>query len=268
MSGPSNVARIRNGLASFLAFSAGLYAFTPLGKESFHWFLLIPVLGLLTGAVAIQVSRLDAQLLARAVWWSNLGLGVTLCVLGNIREREAGIAVAITCGLALLVAGKGTPREAEARARFMPAALRSSLLLLLVLALADAQTFALFGAASLDRTVAGVVFLVAAAALLGGFVLLLRLSFAGLLVNVGACALLLVFALLGSANIKGSLRAVTAVLCAVHLACASPALLSFASKRPLPSLGPRARDVATTIAVVGMVAAAVIVFFSRGGRHY
>ncbi len=171
--------------------------------------------------------------------------------------------LALSCGAALLALGRAGLAESERRAKFVPAAFRSSLLLLMVLALADAQTFGLFGAAVLDDSPAlGALLMAAAVGLAVGFVLLMRLSLVGLLVNVAAC-----FGVLGLAIVErlDKLRPVLATLAAVHVLVAAPTLVSAARGRPVGvALSPRARSLGATAVIVTLMLLAVAAWFVRG----
>jgi len=253
---------VLTGVASLVAVVGGAYALSPLGGESFHWFLMMPIVGLLAAALVSPLAALEAQLFARAVQWSNLGLGVVLTLLGSARERDRGVLLALSCGAALLALGRAGLAESERRARFVPAAFRSSLLLLMVLALADAQTFGLFGAAVFhDSAVLGMLLMVAAAGLAVGFVLLMRLSLVGLLVNVAAC-----FGVLAVSTIArlDQLRGVLATLAALHVLVAAPTLISAARGRTVGvALSPRARSLGATAAIVALMVLAVAAWFVR-----
>lgn len=254
---------VLTGVASLVAVVGGAYALSPLGGESFHWFLMMPIAGLLAAGLVSPLAALEAQLFARAVQWSNLGLGLVLTLLGTSRERDRGVLLALSCGAALLALGRAGLAESERRAKFVPAAFRSSLLLLMVLALADAQTFGLFGAAVFhDSAVLGMLLMVAAAGLAVGFVLLMRLSLVGLLVNVAAC--FGVLALTAAASRLDDLRGVLATLAAVHVLVAAPTLVSAARGRPVGvALSPRARSLGATFTIVSLMAVTVVSWFSR-----
>lgn len=239
-------------VASLVAVLCGAYALSPLGGESFHWFLMMPIMGLVLAGLASPFAALEAQLFARAVEWSNLGLGVVLTLLGSSRERERGVLLALSCGVTLLALGRAGLVESERRAKFVPAAFRSSLLLLMVLALADAQSFGLFGAAILrEAPGSGALLLAAAAALTVGFLLLMRLSLVGLFVNVAACLGVLVLTLVATLD---KLSPVLFTLAAVHLLVAAPTLALATRRRPVGvTLSPRARAIGATGAIVALM---------------
>lgn len=240
------------------AFGAGLMALTPAGGEHFEWFLMVPVGALFVSVFALCHVSMGTQLFARAVHWSNLGLGVILCVLGNHTERDRGVVLAVVCALALMVAGRVGLREAERRAAFVPAAFKSSLLLLMVLALADAQTFFLLGGASLSDYQRRFAFVLFAAALVMtvGFVLLLRLSLLGLFANVSTCILVFAYASLHTGTHK-SFPEIMMVLTGLHVLAASPTLYAVLTRKPVAGLGPRGRAIGATAVLIGAMVGSI-----------
>src|SRR5262245_28680633 len=127
----------------------GLVAACALRAAADEWPIVsIPLALLIVSAIVVHLVKLGPQLLARAVWWSSLASGVLLAVAGPQRDSDCGLVMAVACGAALLVIGRKGLAEASESAGYAPAAFRSSLLLLMVFALADAQTFLLFGIVS------------------------------------------------------------------------------------------------------------------------
>lgn len=234
--------------------AAGLLAVLPLilqeGDEPAIW---IPVLFLAVAAVAVHVPRLGVQLLARAAWWSGLGLGTILCTLGSRRESVQGVFLSLGCGAALLGAGQGL-REATEREGFAAKTSRSGLLLLMVLALADAQTFALMGMVEFDRTGAsGPVMFGFAALWVAAFVGMVRLAGWGTLLAAGTSLLALATVGTGLLRVDGDFIPVVWALCTVQLLAAAPVVLGALRGRPLlPAVPARARGIATT-AVIGLL---------------
>jgi uncharacterized membrane protein (UPF0136 family) len=245
-------------VGAIAAFCAGVWALTPVGGESLEWFLMVPVGALFLSIAAVCHVSMATQLFARAVHWSNLGLGVILCILGSHKERDRGVVLAVACALALMVAGRVGLREAERRAAFVPAAFKSSLLLLMVLALADAQTFFLLGGASLSDHQRRFAFVLFAAALvmIVGFVLLMRLSLVGLFANVGTCILVFAYAALHTGAHK-SFPEIMMVLTGLHALAASPTLYAVLTRRPVPGLGPRGRAIGATAVLIGSMVGSI-----------
>lgn len=92
---------------------------------------------------AYRCARRDGvgpQMLARAIWWSNLLVGMLIA--GNFLVRAdqlAGAAIAVACAVPLLLLGtRGL--DAAPGDPFQPVRFRGQLLLALVMAFADAQT--------------------------------------------------------------------------------------------------------------------------------
>src|SRR5262249_18610334 len=161
------------------------------------WQLWMPT-GLLVAAAALAHGRsAGSQLLTRAILWANLILAVVAAWVGNHHEVPIAAILRASTGAALLVLGRAGLDRAEGD--FVPVAFRSTLVALLVMALADAQTLALFGSLFVaDSFEAGTGW--AALAIAGGLCLavlgLYRLRVWGLLVEGVACLGLLGFAVL------------------------------------------------------------------------
>lgn len=222
--------------------------------------VFIPVGALTIAAVAAQLPWLGAQLLARGLWWSNMLLGVLFCVLGSYRERFMGVEMTLLCALALLVADRKALARAALGAGFRPTAYLSTLQLMMVLALGDAQTLGLFAALGIrnaSERVGSVWFSLGALGLMVGFVGLYRVSLWGVFTVMGT-ALCLALAILGGAIDRlDDLGTPLLVGCAVQLVVPLPMLISMALKRPLPSLPGASRGIAASAAVVLVSAAAV-----------
>src|ERR1700722_20186968 len=71
-----------------------------------RWKLFLPVCALVGAAAMLHVRGLGPQLLARAAYWANLGLGTIVSLLGGSGERAGGLALAVGCGGALLLVGR------------------------------------------------------------------------------------------------------------------------------------------------------------------
>lgn len=128
----------------------------------------LPWLGLGLAAVAVHLRKLGAQLYARAAFWSNLGLGVALCLLGGQSERGLGLWLALGCATALLLSGQRALDAASEGAGYRPTAARGGLMMLMVLTLADMQSFGLFGVLESEGgPTSGAAFLFAVAGLYG-----------------------------------------------------------------------------------------------------
>ena len=177
--------------------------------------------------------------------------------------------LAVGCGGALLLVGRKGLGEAGERAGYSPSAFRSSLLLLMVLALADAQTFLLFSLLEWDDGMvgsggAGLMLLCAGVLLVVGFIGLYRLAAWGALLNVATCAVVLVLALSRAVEVNSDIRPVVAILTSLQLLVAAPMMASLAVRRPLFREPPAAlRGVIANTVVVLLVAVCGWSFFIR-----
>jgi hypothetical protein len=219
-----------------------------------------PIIALLAAAITVHRASLGPQLFSRAVWWSNLAIGVLLSLSGNERERHSGLWIAAACAAALFIAGRKAIAEASERAGYAPAALRSSLLLMMVLGLADAQTLALFTFVTMDKGhgpwwVAAI----GAVAFVVGFVGLLRLAVWGAIVNACTALGLLVLTATNLFSVDESVDWMIIGVCAIQLVVVAPVFLALARKKTiLPSFGPRVRALGTSCIVAGLVFVSVL----------
>jgi hypothetical protein len=152
--------------------------------------LWIPTALLAAAAVLCHHRHVGSQLLARAAFWSNLILGILAMVLGSYGEWRIGLGLVLSTGAALLVLGRGG-LDGDARSgSFRPLAFRTTLLALMVMALADAQSLLLFGTLELEgwRDDGRSVLIFGLAGLLVlGLVGLYRLRAWGLVVGAAGC---------------------------------------------------------------------------------
>ncbi|HSO37626.1 MAG TPA: hypothetical protein VLT33_34105, partial [Labilithrix sp.] len=206
-----------------------------------------------------------------------LGLGAIICVLSSPSGSQSLPAFALVagCAFALLAVGRRGLGEAGERGGYAPAAFRSSLLLLMVLALADAQSFFLF--IVLVRSNAGhletmLVLGPAAVAYLVGFVGLYRLAPWGAVLNALTSAIVLVVVAAQVSVMDRELRHIVEVLTAVHVLAAAPMLLSLFTGRQLPQAGPRLRAVLAAGVVLAGVGVSGLWAFGRSSprptSHY
>ena len=203
------------------------------------WKLGLPLVALVVAAFLVHRGTLGPQLVARAVWWANLGLGTAFCVFGGRSEGTEGLVLALGCGAALLVIGRKGLAEATERARYAPAAFRSSLVLLMALALADAQTFLLFGilmlTGSRSEAQSGMVLTVVGVAFVIGFIGLYRLWLWGALLNVATAVLFAIILLFDAVHFDRELRMIFLTLCAGQILSAAPMTIGLVRGKPLPS---------------------------------
>lgn len=246
-------------LAGAVAFFRGLPDSRPLAA-------LIPPLALVVAAVATLMPPLGAQLLARGLWWSNFFLGVVLVLMASGQESTMGAWLGLCCSGALLLADRTRLLAAADTAGFRPAAYAGTLQLLLVLALADAQTLLLFGGLALhDSRPASMALLGLALGFTAGFVALLRLSLLGVGLTMGSALTLALVVASGTGNIDRVMRAPLLVMACMQLAVPLPMLASIALRRPLPALPLRTRAHAgrAVIVLIALATAAVRLIFGR-----
>jgi hypothetical protein len=157
----------------------------------------------IVAAALIWSGRLGAQLLARGAWWSMLLIGAIMAMEGSNSERAYGAYIALANATALLVAG-GTGL-ADNRGRFAPMAFRGTLIVALVLAIADTGAFACFGlGTALFSDHASVILLVPF--MLTGVIGLLRLRTWGLIVSLCTNLLIAILALTRTLPLPTELR--------------------------------------------------------------
>lgn len=198
--------------------------------------VLIPMAMPLVAAGAVWGGSLGAQLLARAAWWSNLVLGLMIAVIGSSSEQDYTIFLSLGAGTALLVTGRAGVPAASERTGFAPTRFRTTLLALMVLALADASTLLLFGLLDLGRAWP---LALAGTALLVGFVGLYRIRLWGVLLNT-ATSLGLAFVLATRiVRVDSDLNTPLIALGLLQALVAAPMLASLLLDRPLPALPQR-----------------------------
>lgn len=223
------------------------------------WKLAVAIAALCVAALVVHLPRLGPQVVARAAWWANLGLGTAFCVFGGSSERQGGLLVSLTCGAALLVIGRKGLAEASERAGYAPAAFRSSLLLLMALALADAQTFGLFAIISYsdryqDRLRLSFYLLGAVAAVFTlGFVGLYRLRLWGAVLNLITAVVFALVVLSGVADFDHQVAQLLMVLCAGQVVAATPMMVGLIRGKPLPAAPPWLRGAGASSAVIALM---------------
>jgi hypothetical protein len=186
--------------------------------------LWIPVGLLAASAVLVHHRRLASQLVARAVLWSNLILGTVIAVVVDTPERPVALLLAGATGGALLLIGRAGLTDDDGS--FVPVAFRATLLGLMVMALADAQSLSLFGALELEnfhpaRPVA-LEYFALAAGLIVAIVGIYRLRVWGLVLGAFTWVALATAALAGWLELPTGLAAAFVATSAVQLVLAAP----------------------------------------------
>lgn len=229
---------------------------------------LIPPLALVVAGIATLTRPLGAQLLARGLWWSNFFLGGLLALVGSRRESTTGALLGLCCAGALLLADRTRLTAAADAAGFRPAAYAGTLQLLLVLALADAQTLVLFGAiGARDGGPTSAVFLGLALGFAAGFVALLRLSLVGVGLTMASALGLCLVATTHVVPVDRDLRLPLLVVACIQLAVPLPMLVSIVTRRPLPALPMRTRAHAARAVIVLIVLATAAARMLFGRLH-
>ena len=164
---------------------------------------VVIVAGLLVVSPLLNFApSLLPQLLARALWWQSALLGLLV----TLDQHQPESALAMFVGSAVAIAAAGTAGLWNETRSFVPVAFRRTLLLSLILALADFEALALYGSIFLEeRSSYGqtIPFFVAAGAMGVSIFGLYRLKLWGLAaclvcnVAIAGCALTGVFDLPG-----------------------------------------------------------------------
>jgi len=156
--------------------------------------------------------------------------------------------MAIGAGAALLLAGSvDTEAQAPGRRR-EPPRFAHTMHALMVLAIADAASLALF--AVLSSRIARVSFSIAAALLAIGFVGLYRRSVWGVLINVVTSATIGVATIVELFPTRGSFRMPVAALGALQTLLALPILFAAVTRRRLPVVPPRIVETLPAVVVI------------------
>jgi hypothetical protein len=206
-------------------------------------------------AGALWIRRVELQLLARGTWWALL---VTSCLISAAAPRDSahfGAYLGLSAAFALLAAGN---IGLEPTGRFQPVAFRGTLLLSLMLAIADAGALLLFGLATyLDYHRYGILLLVIP--MLVGVVGLLRLRTWGLLVSLASNILVASLVTLRVVHLPGPLRWLYVCSAGAQLLVPLPMLITIIRRRPPGSAADwrRTKQVARTAVVLAFAAADV-----------
>jgi hypothetical protein len=223
--------------------------------------IYIPVGAIALGAVVIHFNALGAQLLGRALFWSNFVLGAVLCFIGSGSEHKSSLGLLFGCGLALVLAERRALAEAADARGFRPAAFAGTIELLMVLALADAQTCLLL--AVVGKTEFSWFFYLSTLALSLGFVGLYRLALWGVVITMTTAAALSAGMLLGVLQMRNA-SVPFGLVFAMQVLAPLPMLYSLATKRPLPQMNPRLRSKAASAFVLLVMVIGLIACLGRG----
>jgi hypothetical protein len=246
----ATVRRVAASLASLAigaAFAACLYGAHI--RES-AWVLLAIFVGApAVASGALWTRPMWAQLLARGVWWSFLLFGTFLSLTGGT-DRGLGAEWAVAGGAALLAAGRLGLDAADGR--FKPVAFRGTLVLALVLAMADLLLFLWVGILDAAGGHGGLLLLLPPMA--AGVIGLLRLRTWGLLVGMATNVLIVTLMFAEVLHVPHwSLRVLIISSAVAQLIVPFPMLVTIAMRRaPGPDRWRRARTVGATCVILAL----------------
>jgi hypothetical protein len=190
-----------------------------------------------------------------------LVLGLLLSILGGSSEMTCGAVMALASGASLLLAGRAG-LTSDAPSRFSPIAYRGSLMLALIMAMADAEVLLLWGGLALEQNYhcsvgeVGALFACSAAMIVAVYGLY-SLKVWGLALNIAANIVIAVLAVTRSIPIPRDGEWGLVATAAVQLVLPIPLLVAFFRKtkpRPLRTSSWRYL-VASAVVVVLMVVA-------------
>lgn len=245
---------LRRGIATLASLVIALRLLRALDHESCGYLATTVAVPLAAGAL-IWGRALIAQLVARGAWWSMLLTSCLLAISTPVSGSALAASIAACSAIALLaVGGSGLEHSDD---RFAPVAFRGTLLVALVLAIADASALSWFGIGNLYYEHRGSVLLVTPF-MFAGVVGLLRLRTWGLVVSVATNAALVVLIATEVVYLPTPLRALFIGTSVLQLAIPVPMLVSILTKRP-PAARPSAvTRVGPMLAIVAIAALAFV----------
>ena len=240
---------------------------------------------LLPAALLWWASRLTRregvgpQMLSRAIWWSNLVVGVLISTaFHGALDRTLGVFIAFACAVALLAAGRRGLDDDRSGDPFAPVRFRGQLLVALVMAFADAQTLAFSALLQLrigmqGWNLAGTLdyagpTIVAAAVMALSVWGLYRLRTWALILNLVANIAIAYFALEGALGLSMPVAAALAATAAVQSLLPYPIFAAALGDRDAgkPVLGRLALP--SVFALVGLTAVLAVVGRGGGGSGW
>jgi len=237
--------------------------------------LWIPTAFLALSALLLHHGVVGSQLIARSAWWATLVLGTLLALAGHgSTEGERGMLLAMTTGTALLAMGRLGLEEGEGSA-FRPVAFRTTLTLGMIMAVADAQALALFGALKLQRggwkesaSESGpqsILLLLSAGVLVLAITGLYRMRVWGLLLATLCAAAVAVLSVTNVYGLPNPLRAGMALTSMAQVLLPMPILVAIFRRRPVaPSSSPSRLARLAPAALVAVMMAASAASFMLG----
>jgi hypothetical protein len=218
----------------------------PLERAFFYSLIGVPLIA----AGLVWLRPIAAQLLARGAWWSFL-LGGGLMSIGAPHEVARFGCVIVACNaVALLAAGR--TGLGEGPGSFRPVAFRGTLLLALVLAIADTGAFVWMGSGTAMFT-GRPSLLIMAVPMAVGVIGLLRLRTWGLLVSMASNLLVVILGLGGVLYLEGPLRALFVSSACLQLLIPLPMLVTiWRGRTPGPDGWRRAKAVVSSGVIAGI----------------
>lgn len=256
----------RSSVAAVLSLAAAICMQAWSGSEP--WQLYIPTALLAAGAALAFGRSSGSQILVRAILWSNLLLAAMVAWIASGHDQRVAALLGASTGLALLTLGRqGLDRGGGA---FVPVAFRGTLLALLVMALADAQSLLFWGSVLISDDspvkLTGAFSLACAAAFTVGVAGLYRLRTWGLLVNSLAAIALICVVLLGAFADLRAFQILFGGSALLQLALAVPLYRALVrGARQAPSISPAGvwiGSVAVELLILAAAAPAVYRFIS------
>jgi hypothetical protein len=253
--------RLRRFVACVASFTVGALLFHTLegdgesGRLTERLFLDSVIVVPVVAAGLIWSSALVAQLLARGAWWSMLLVGGLIALTGGHSERHLGATIAICNAIALLAAAGSS--MTESRGRFAPVAFRGTLLVALVLAIADAGAFTWFGIgnAIFDGKIS---VLLVVPLMLAGVIGLLRMRTWGLIVSLCTNLAIAILAMCRVLALPGPMRALFIGTAVLQLLVPIPMLIAIVRGRaPSPDSFRRIKIVLPVVMILAVVAISI-----------
>lgn len=257
---------IRRVLACLASFAIGVRFFQLFHHEANHvadrLFIDATILVPFAAGALIWWPALAAQLLARGAWWSMLLCGGLVAVTADDSFQALGALLASGTAIALLAAGR---TGLGARPGFAPVAFRGTLLVALVLAMADAGAFTWFGVGNAMFEGSYSVLLVVPA-MAAGVIGLLRLRTWGLVVSLATNLAVAILAATGVLALPGPVRPLFIGSAVLQLLVPLPMIVAIVRRRPpAAEAWSRVRVLAPMLIIVAIAALALYATYIQRG---
>jgi hypothetical protein len=264
---PAAISNIRKAIACAGSICIGATFYRAWGAEIHHRFdqLLFGVtvaVPCVAGGL-IWSQRLVAQLLARGTWWSMMLFGTLMSLAAYTDDRRSGATIATCAAVALVAAGR---TGLENRGRFAPVAYRGTLLVALVLAMADAGGFLWVGTADAVYEHRWSV-LAMVPPMVVGVIGLLQLRVWGLIVSLATNATIAILAVTQVLALPSPLRQLFAASAVLQILVPLPMLVAMVRHRaPHPDAWRRTKLVLPTVIITTIAALSLYAAYIHHGR--